>query len=156
MNKTEYWICDKCGKKILSPDDGWVEWLVPTRDNVPERHNRGLRIVHRIGCLYTDEECLQQECIQSDYDLTNFVGDDGLMELLELLSDDCFENKEEVLEIIKRIHISGYEEARPYINDAICDGVYEPNTKENYCSQKDIEKIIQYSRHRKQNIKLER
>lgn len=67
------------------------------------------------------------------------------MDLLQFVSDDMFENKEEVLEIIKRIHIPGYEYARSFIGAAISKGVYEPNTKENYCSQKDIKKIIDFS-----------
>lgn len=66
------------------------------------------------------------------------------MDLLQFVSDDMFENKEEVLEIIKRIHIPGYEYARNFIDVAISEGVYEPNTKENYCSQNDIRKIIDF------------
>jgi hypothetical protein len=66
------------------------------------------------------------------------------MDLLQFVSDDMFENREEVLEIIKRIHIPGYEYARNYISEAINEGIYEPNTKENYCSQANIEKIINF------------
>lgn len=144
MNNTSYWICDKCGKKIESIKDGWVEWLIPTKNNMPEKHNKGMRIVHAINCLYTDWECDKENAILGDDSLENFCGPDGLMDLLQFVSDDMFENKEEVLEIIKRIHIPGYEYARNFIDVAISEGVYEPNTKENYCSQNDIRKIIDF------------
>lgn len=145
MNTTNYWICDKCGKKITSTQDGWVEWLIPTKDNFPETHNKGIRIVHAVDCLYSDGECERADAIPGDASLENFCGPDGLMDLLQFISDDMFENKEEVLEIIKRIHIPGYEVARNYIDDAISEGIYEPNTKESYCSQRNIQKIIEFS-----------
>ena len=145
MNNTRYWICDKGGKKIESVKDGWVEWLIPTKNNIPETHNKGMRIVHATNCLYTDWECDKENAIPGDDSLENFYGPDGLMNLLQFVSDDMFENKEEVLEIIKRIHIPGYEYARNFIDAAISEGVYEPNTKENYCSQNDIRKIIDFS-----------
>lgn len=144
MNTTNFWICDKCGKKITSAKDGWVEWLIPTKNNIPETRNKGMRIVHATNCLYSDQECSKEDAIPGDDSLENFCGSDGLMELLQFISDDMFENKEEVLEIIKRIHIPGYEEARNFIDDAISEGIYEPNTKENYCSQRNIEKIINH------------
>ncbi|MDU6263726.1 MAG: hypothetical protein E6600_04395 [Anaerocolumna aminovalerica] len=144
MNKTSYWICDKCGKKIEKPEDGWVEWMVPVDDNVPEKHNFGLRIVHEVTCIYKNSECTRFNAIQADSSLKEFIGVDGLMDLLRFISDDEFENKEEVLEVIKRIHVPGYEEARNYIKDAISAGEYEPNTKANYCSQNDISHILNF------------
>ena len=63
MNNTSYWICDKCGKKIESAKDGWVEWLIPIKNNVPETHNKGIRIVHATNCIYTDRECDTEDAI---------------------------------------------------------------------------------------------
>jgi hypothetical protein len=145
MNQTNYWICDKCGRKIDNVNDGWVEWLTPTTDNFPERNNFGIRIVHSTDCLYTDRECDNHKAIPGDARLKDFTGADGLMDLLRFISDDAFKDKEEVLEIIKRIHIPGYEEARKHIDAAIAYGAYEPNTKEDYCSQHDIENILNFA-----------
>ena len=48
MNRTDFWICDKCGKKIESIEDGWVEWMTL----VGENHSKNMRIVHRVDCLF--------------------------------------------------------------------------------------------------------
>lgn len=82
MNETKYWICDKCGGKISNVNDGWVEWLIPTTDDIPERNNFGMRIVHSTACTYTDCECDNHKAIPGDASLKDFTGADGLMGLL--------------------------------------------------------------------------
>ena len=74
MNNTSYWICDKCGKKIESAKDGWVEWLIPIKNNVPETHNKGIRIVHATNCIYTDRECDTEDAIPGDDSLARGRG----------------------------------------------------------------------------------
>jgi len=147
-NKTEFWICDKCGERIESVDEGWVEWLtIPDNDSVYGHISKDIRIVHRVDCIYDGQKVfLNYNATVSDLDLKWFAKKDGLMDLLSFISDDRFEDKEEVLEIIKRIHIPGYEEARHHFDAAIYEQVFEPNTKPSYYSQRDIEQVINYYR----------
>ena len=70
------------------------------------------------------------------------------MELLSMISDDNFEDKEEVLEIIKRLHIPGYEKARCFFDEAIENGVFEPNTKPMYYWTRDIDAVLEYIKSR--------
>ena len=51
MNNTSYWICDKCGKKIESTKDGWVEWLIPTKNNVLKVMQKMLIITYKYVIL---------------------------------------------------------------------------------------------------------
>lgn len=50
------------------------------------------------------------------------------------------------LEVIKRLFIPDYEVARLYFRDAISEGYFEPNTKENYHHTLDIQPVFPDSR----------
>ena len=65
------------------------------------------------------------------------------MRLLSMIADD-YVNKNDVLEMIKRLHIKGYEASRLHFKDAIIEGVFEPNTPANYYDQSDIEATLNY------------
>ena len=75
-------------------------------------------------------------------DLQSFSGAGGLMDLLLFISEGYFKNKEELLEVIKRIHIPGYEEARLSFDEAVEEGVFEPNTKPGYYTQNNISAVL--------------
>ncbi|WP_342596304.1 hypothetical protein AAGT95_09390 [Salinicola lusitanus] len=74
----------------------------------------------------------------SDLGLDFFATPDGLMVLLQNLSDSEFQNPEEVLEMIKRLHVPNYEQAQPFMNQAVSEGVIERNTKPGYEFQGDL------------------
>ena len=78
--------------------------------------------------------------------LSHFIHMIGLISLLELISDGQFKNNDEVLEVIKRLFIPDYEVARLYFRDAISEGYFEPNTKENYHHTLDIQRTMDYIR----------
>ncbi|MDD4564658.1 MAG: hypothetical protein PHE79_04180 [Eubacteriales bacterium] len=144
--ETKSWVCDSCGEKIENQQDGWVEWLHKTNYQGAQHSCRGIRIVHRINCIYDQDAVFKNEnAIAGDSDLESFMGPDGLMQLLSFISEDKFEDTEEVLEIIKRIHIPGYEEARFCFDEAISQCVFEPNTQPNYYDQKDIVRVLDYA-----------
>lgn len=146
LNKTEYWICDNCGEKIEDVKDGWVEWL-ESKDQNDDYKCKGIRIVHRVKCIYNEDLLYKKnKSLVSDMDLESFSGPDGLMELLEFISDNKFEDNEEVIEVIKRIHIPGYEEARIYFDEAIAEGIFEPNTKPGYYTQNNIADVLDYKK----------
>ena len=53
--------------------------------------------------------------------------------------------KEEVLEMIKRLHIPGYDKARHYFDAAMTDGVFETNMPPGYFHMTDIEATLRYA-----------
>ena len=135
------WICDSCEKPIIDPEHGWVEWL-GNQGTI----GRGLRLVHKQSdsprapdgqCRYDDDSC------HNDFGLSDLLGPDGLMQLLEFLADGTI-IKEEVLEMIKRLHIPGYEHARLHFDAAIAEGVFEPNTASGYYSQEQINAVLEW------------
>jgi hypothetical protein len=147
---TKTWICDTCGQVIQSENDGMVEWM---HQHNPEGTARcwGLRLVHHkpvspikhgSGCQYEGSTADSSHC---DLHLKDFLGEDGLILLLSFISEESFE-KNELLTMIKRLHISGYEHAFRHFDEAIDDGVFKPNTKHDYYSQADIEAVIEWRR----------
>lgn len=149
-NRTTWWVCDKCGGRINSERDGWVEWL-----NVPQSNSewaaRGLRLVHHTqasplrddgGCQYDEKREFQNgRATVADDSLEDYLGPDGLMQLLAMLSEGQLP-KSEVIEMIQRLHIPGYEEARRYMPRAIAEGSVEPNLPKGFHWQSDLERVI--------------
>ena len=140
------WTCDECGHQIENVEDGWVEWKKYRNEN---KQSDGLRLVHHrhinCSCAYNEHDIYQQEepTLLADSDLNSFLGDDGLMRLLSMIADDEV-NKSDVLEMIKRLHIKGYEASRLHFQEAIREGIFEPNTPPNYYVQSNIEATLNY------------
>ena len=133
--ETTYWICDICNEKINCEANGYVEW----RSIGKNTNKKEIKIVH------DSADCQLEGDGVSSRPLIDFSGNTGLMELLEYVSTDEFNNIEENLELIKRIHMPGYEEARPYFARAIREdvpGVADANTKHRYYSQDVLKQII--------------
>jgi hypothetical protein len=116
MNDLNTWICDTCGKLIKSPNDGWVEWLA--RNDGEGYRAKSLRLVHHrsasplkdsmtTGCQYDKHYKLEV----NDLELAEFLGSDGLMMLLSMLTKGKV-HQEELLEMIKRLHVPGFEHTR--------------------------------------------
>jgi hypothetical protein len=78
-----------------------------------------------------------------DSHLNSFLGTDGLMLLLSMLAEGDLP-KEEVLEMIKRLHIPGYEHARFHFERAIAQGVIEPHMPPGYYDQSDINAVLEF------------
>jgi hypothetical protein len=51
---------------------------------------------------------------------------------------------DEVLQMIKRIHVPGYEHARFYFDQAMSEGAFEPNMPKDYYSRYDIQATLQF------------
>ena len=143
------WTCDSCRKPISSLEDGWLEWLTD-----PSGRCHGLRLVHhmQIGlplgyrCSYDGlRERARSGSELEDMDLIEFLGQDGLMELISMRDEPRFADTG-ITEMIKRLHIPGYEEARHHFAEAIAEGfLAHPSTKGNY-SQRDIKAVHDYLR----------
>ena len=85
------WICDECHQPIEAPDRGHMEWIVDQRDRAS-----GFRIVHQgrpwPGPQRGEPSPPPPDCRRytnhsrrHDLDLTQFLGTDGLVEMLALL-----------------------------------------------------------------------
>jgi hypothetical protein len=140
------WSCDSCGSPITGIEDGWVEWLAS--DERGKTRLKGVRLVHtraaspkkrqKSGCQYdAAREFHDRRCLVEGLSLARFVGPDGLMLLLSFVaSEEAPRN--EVLELIKRVQIPGYEQAVPYFQQAIIQGLFVPSIGNGFFLQSEI------------------
>jgi hypothetical protein len=151
-----HWTCDTCGEKIISPEEGLIEWH--SFDDEKGIHRcRNLRLVHefaasplrkmklkRRGCAFDlHEEFCKTEGTITDQPLAKFLGPEGLMYLLSFIAEGEFPVAE-ILKMIKRLHIPGYELARDYFRAAVSAGVIEPCTTEDYYDQRNINAVLKW------------
>jgi len=121
------WVCDSCGKVIDKPEDGWFEWYTEKNTCL----DTGFRIVHqRESCMYNDRTLEQQNRSPCHLGLAGALGSSGLgyfLFKLELSGKGVHKlaDIKEVAEIIRRLHLPYYEEARLYWDDALRDGFHD-------------------------------
>lgn len=141
------WICDTCGGIIEIAEDGWVEWHNPVQNGKVERRGQDLRLVHHTKSHDQESKCQfdnhDRQFMVKDVPLDWFLGSDGLMSLLALIAEDRV-TSEEVLEMIKRLHIPGYEHTRLHFDEAISEGVFEPNTLPGYYHVSNIRAVDEW------------
>lgn len=120
-------VCDACGEIIENPAQGWLEWQVSSVSG--ERKLEGFRIIHyapfsprraRKGgrCNYPSDGTVQ------DTHLEQCLGVDGLARLLAML-ERFPQSSLEIVEIIRRLHVPFYEEARRHWEAAESDGLFD-------------------------------
>lgn len=121
--------CDECGGTIKSPEQGYLQWL--PRDEDGNLAGRGFRIVHHLTCSPLQDDRPRRGCyypkeqIAYDMDLPHFMGADGLVRLMSLFTDYKVKDPEELFEIIRRLHVPHYEEARDHWGKAREDGFFD-------------------------------
>ena len=144
------WICDVCRQEIETVQNGWVEWITFQEDGGRYR-GRNFRLVHHrpaspIGrCQFVESrDCVRGREFVSDRALPDFLGRDGLMRLLAMIADERMP-RDEVLEMIKRLHIEGYEHARLHFEEAIEHDVFELNTSPGYHYGYQIDAVLDWA-----------
>ncbi len=151
------WKCDECGHPILSVEDGWVEWLNGTVSEQWEGGLHELRLVHhrlaspfanhRNACYHDEAKWVAaKRYTVADLPLSSFVGPDGLVTLLSWLAEKRFSDPNQVLEMIKRLHIPNYEGARLSFEAAISDGAFEPRSAPTYYDQRELKAVLEWIR----------
>lgn len=129
----EKWICDKCKEPIMRAEEGWFKWT----KNLNDGTLTNFKIIHYPVCKQPGPK-IQKTALTTPGDLVQeFLGKDGLIRLLELMSKTKPENQPELLEMIQRLQIPGYESARLHFDKAhekgklvpAIDGVYYLTTK---------------------------
>ena len=136
LNSLQQFICDECQGVIEKIDDGWVEWF-----NGDENPLHGFRIVHGSkassrfkkggNCYYPESSNA------SGLQLKVFTGSDGLALLLSFFGRKL-SDPNEFAEIIRRIYIPHYEEARHYLEKAYTSGIIDDKVY----GQADLKKVI--------------
>jgi hypothetical protein len=81
--------------------------------------------------------------VVGDDSLPEFQGPDGLMRLLEMIARERFPTSE-LLEIIKRIHIPGYEHARRHFDRALAEDKIEQDVEPGYWRQTQIQRVLSF------------
>jgi hypothetical protein len=123
-------ICDTCGKVIEKPEDGWFEWSFQVDSG--RFINDGFRICHdKLTCRQLDDH---EHATGNP--LSQMVFPQGLPHLYNLLDVGPYHQKQflgpEVkdfrgyMDIIRRITIPYYEEARQYWDKFILDDNLPP------------------------------
>lgn len=142
MLENDKWFCDTCGKLIERVEDGWVEWVTYT-DKEGRHTARDLRLVHfRPDCYFNDQvERSKDGGGVSDLPLKSFLGIDGLMYLLSKLSQGEIPTGQ-LLEMIMRLHIPGYEFARRHFDKALRKGIIEQECYPGYYTQEQISLVL--------------
>lgn len=126
LKPLEQWYCDTCGKVIEDVKDGWLEWYYDYDGDMVLRSNKGYRIVHHDKrCMYNSSKMHNAGKGVSDMHLEDFTGPNGLANLLSDIELERCEDNKEIIEIIKRLHLPYYEEARKYHDKAEMSGFFD-------------------------------
>jgi hypothetical protein len=112
------WFCDVCGEQVTNPEEGFVSWRA---DQNNQAH--GFMIVHKIKC----DDDHRQPAGQA---LRDLLGPEGLTRLVSFLSVGPLQadvdhptcpsvaNIDEFVDLIRRVQIPSYEEARRHFANA--------------------------------------
>ncbi|MCK9524534.1 MAG: hypothetical protein M0R49_01210 [Limnochordia bacterium] len=132
------WICDSCGELIEKPQDGWLEYL---NDRKTERVY-GFRIVHYDAKCYYPRS--NKDVMVGDRHLEHMLESGGFGHMLHWLElSQIGKIKEHIdisdyTEIMRRLYLLYWEEARQYWDRAFKDGFHD-----GCCfSEQDLIKII--------------
>ncbi|OAS82473.1 MULTISPECIES: hypothetical protein [Metabacillus] len=130
LNPLKEWTCDVCSEVISDTNSTWLEW----ETNDTTNNDENFRLVH--------QEC-KRSSTDSDFTLKDLylyrvVGQDGLAKLLNTLEHLNLHNLEDFTEIIRRLHLPYYEEARQYLSKARSSGDYRSTE----ITEKDCKNII--------------
>ena len=154
------WKCDRCGENIKTAGDGWLQWISIPRESSGDKM-RDLTLVHHLpasprknrheyGCQFDSQaEFRKDGGTDLGFSLNECCGSDGLTRLLSLLEEED-SSRADVLEIIKRVHTPGYEQARQNVGEAIAEGIIEPNLPQGFYLQSDIREVLRWAEHEKE------
>ena len=135
LKPLEEWICDRCGEVIESAQDGYMIWK---RDGGA---GHSFKIIHHVRCDAHDHS--------SSLPLRTLVGPSGLSHLLSLMTYGPVKNNlgertsggpsnpDEFADLIRRLHVPYYEEARQsFSNSNLLERLADSN--EMYPYQPDV------------------
>jgi hypothetical protein len=138
------WICDHCGKVIDKSEHGCLEWLSEKMED--QYLNHGFKLVHNkqhsprnpeSSCYFYDIP--PQEQLKMDLPLSDFIGVNGMVILLAFIDTGPFLEEpfcgphvadlREWTELVRRLMLPYYEEARLYMDRANTDGFFKKSNE---------------------------
>jgi len=139
LEPLQQWICDTCKQIIENVDEGWLEWY----DDVNTFEVGGYRIVHYDPkCQYDVDKLDYRNKSVADVPLKDAFGSDGLVMLLSHYEHMKVADPKEITDIIRRLHVPYYEEARMYWGRATEDNFFEGFNEFKAYRQDTLETII--------------
>jgi hypothetical protein len=128
LKPLKQWICDSCGELIKKPEDGWWEYLHNTKTDLVS----GFRIVHHRNQCMSDDQTLRHKNISvGDQHLQHMITSGAFghmlhwLELSETRKLDEHIEITEFTEIMRRLYLPYWEEARQYWEQAYKDGFHD-------------------------------
>ncbi|MCK5212865.1 MAG: hypothetical protein KAQ74_02990 [Dehalococcoidia bacterium] len=122
------WCCDSCGGIINGAHDAYMEWAIDQRTQKVS----GPRIVHKSReCTYGDKDLATAWRTPAHIALETIVGIERLPALIELLNDMIAsgwvdtEDGQSFVEVVRRVQLPYYEEARLFWNVALQASVHD-------------------------------
>jgi len=142
LQPLKQWVCDSCGEFIMKPEDGWWEFFHNTKTDLISE----FRIVHHENRCMADELALRRKNISvGSMSLDHMVTSGAFGHMLHWL--ELTETKKlsehfkmiAFIEIMRRLYLPYWEEARLYWEEAFRDGFHDA------CgfSKKDLLSIIE-------------
>ena len=144
LQPLKQWICDNCREVIEKPEHGWLEWLSERGERQNPYH--GFKIVHHkpysprnpeSSCYFYDKPPQGQS--KMDLPLNEFVGLHGMVHLLTFIDTGPFREEpfygphvkdlREWTELVRRLTLPYYEEARFYMKQANTDGFFSESNE---------------------------
>lgn len=121
MEPLQEWVCDSCGE-LVDIKDGWFEWVTDQNTGLAS----GFRIVHNSrNCFYDSMQLHHQGKSNHDMHIDSYLGASGLVKLLAIAERGNIEDISEWTEIVRRLHIPYYEEAKIHWGSAERDGYFD-------------------------------
>jgi hypothetical protein len=149
LEPTTTWICNTCGELIASAEQGLVEWVIEGHVTSGAKKARDLRLVHHndhslleTGCQFDPlvEHAKDRGTVVS-HQLQLFLEPDGLTRLLMLLTEGKIPKAELIL-LILRLHILGYEHGRLYMDKAVEEGRVQLDLPGGFYWQHQLEEAL--------------
>ena len=129
----EKWQCDRCNKTIHGVENAWLRW----KKNLNDGSFYDFKIVHHPRCEQPSPKVERSRLSESGDPLTEYLGTEGFIRLLELIAKTNGEDRHELLKLIQRLHVPGYESAHIHFETAYqkgritppINGVFYPTTQ---------------------------
>lgn len=133
-----------------------MEWIA-AEDSKGKPRVSGLRLVHHVGtslrcgefygCQYNPRDVFRMNRgIVEGLPLNRFAGPDGLMLLLSMIAERELP-LQELIELIKRVQIPGYEAAYELVHDAVSGGVIAPAIGLGFYLQCEIRDVLNWAKY---------
>ena len=155
-NEPTNWFCDTCGEVINNAEEGWLEWI---HDYRGDGKHHSFRITHHSSYSPLNKDHQGEGCYKygntpgrMDNHLDIFLGSKGLVYLMSKLDvgplhqptekEPGVRSIREWCEIVRRLHLPYYEEARRYWALAKEDGFFDEANEVWIYSPETLKKII--------------